>query len=34
VAAYEREGDRLAAAGRSVAAVEAALRGVRWVPRL
>ena len=34
VAAYEREGDRLAAAGRSVAAVAAALRGERWVPRL
>jgi hypothetical protein len=34
IAAYEREGARLAAAGRSVAAVAAALRGERWVPRL
>ncbi|MFL6139977.1 MAG: hypothetical protein ACJ74O_19550 [Frankiaceae bacterium] len=34
VAAYEREGDRLAAAGRGVAVVAAALRGERWVPRL
>ena len=34
VAAYEREGARLAAAGRAVAVVAAALRGERWVPRL
>ena len=32
--AYEREGIRLAAASRTVARVEAALRGERWVPRL
>lgn len=32
--AYEREGMRLAAASRSVARVERALRGERWVPRL
>jgi hypothetical protein len=34
VTAYEREGVRLAAVARSVAAVAAALRGERWVPRL
>jgi hypothetical protein len=34
MSAYEREGARLAAAGRGVAAVGAALRGERWVPRL
>ena len=34
VAAYEREGARLAAAARAVEAVAAALRGERWVPRL
>lgn len=34
VTAYEREGARLAAVARSVAAVSAALRGERWVPRL
>jgi hypothetical protein len=34
VAAYEREGARLAAAARGVAVVAAALRGERWVPRL
>ena len=32
--AYEREGRRLAEAGRAVAVVLAALRGQRWVPRL
>lgn len=32
--AYHREGARLAAAGRSVALVESALRGQRFVPRL
>jgi hypothetical protein len=32
--AYDREGRRLAQAGRQVAMVEAALRGERWVPRL
>lgn len=32
--AYDREGRRLAQAGRQVALVEAALRGERWVPRL
>jgi len=34
MAAYEREGARLAAASRGVAVVAAALRGERWVPRL
>lgn len=34
IAAYDREGRRLAQAGRQVALVEAALRGERWVPRL
>ena len=34
VAAYEREGRRLVAAGRAVALVDAALRGERHVPRL
>src|SRR2546423_9612 len=34
VAAYEREGTRLAAAARGIEAVAAALRGERWVPRL
>jgi hypothetical protein len=32
--AYDREGRRLAEAGRAVAVVLAALRGHRWVPRL
>jgi hypothetical protein len=34
IAAYEREGRRLVAAGRAVALVDAALRGERHVPRL
>lgn len=34
VAAYEREGARLAATGRAVALVDAALRGRRFRPRL
>ena len=34
VAAYEREGDRLAAPARAVGLVEEALRGRRFVPRL
>jgi hypothetical protein len=34
VAAYEREGARLAAAARSVSLVERALRGEQFVPRL
>ncbi len=34
VAAYDREGRRLLAAGQQVALVEAALRGERFVPRL
>ena len=34
VAAYEREGARLAAAARAVDLVAAALRGERYVPRL
>ncbi len=34
IGAYDREGRRLAHAGRQVALVEAALRGDRWVPRL
>lgn len=34
LAAYEREGLRLAQAARAVGLVEAALRGERWVPRL
>jgi hypothetical protein len=34
VAAYEREGNRLQSARRSVDLVERALRGERWVPRL
>ncbi|MDX6552430.1 MAG: hypothetical protein QOH74_918 [Gaiellales bacterium] len=34
IAAYDREGRRLATAGRQVELVAAALRGERWVPRL
>jgi hypothetical protein len=34
IAAYDREGRRLVAAGRQVDMVSAALRGERWVPRL
>lgn len=34
LAAYDREGRRLANAGRQVALVDGALRGERWVPRL
>ena len=34
IAAYEREGRRLASAARAVALVEEALRGKRFVPRL
>ena len=34
IAAYEREGARLTAAGRGVEVVGGALRGERWVPRL
>jgi hypothetical protein len=34
LAAYDREGRRLVAAGRAVALVDAALRGERYVPRL
>jgi hypothetical protein len=34
IAAYDREGRRLLAAGRQVEMVSAALRGERWVPRL
>lgn len=34
IAAYDREGRRLVAAGRQVELVAAALRGDRWVPRL
>ena len=34
IAAYEREGARLASAARAVDAVAGALRGERWVPRL
>ena len=34
IAAYDREGRRLVAAGRQVEMVAAALRGERWVPRL
>jgi hypothetical protein len=34
VGAYEREGARLSRAAASVALVEGALRGERWVPRL
>jgi len=34
VAAYEREGTRLAAAARGIEVVAAALRGETWVPRL
>ena len=34
MAAYEREGARLAAASRAVTVVAAALGGERWVPRL
>lgn len=34
VSAYDREGRRLAATGRQVELVAAALRGERWVPRL
>ena len=34
IAAYEREGTRLAAAARGIDAVAGALRGEKWVPRL
>lgn len=34
LAAYHREGARLAATARQLALVDAALRGRRWVPRL
>jgi hypothetical protein len=34
LAAYDREGRRLVAAGRAVELVESALQGERWVPRL
>ncbi len=34
IGAYEREGRRLAAVGRQVALVTAAMQGERWVPRL
>jgi hypothetical protein len=34
IAAYDREGRRLLAAGKQVEMVSAALRGERWVPRL
>lgn len=34
MSAYEREGGRLAEAERGVAMVQAALSGLRWVPRL
>jgi hypothetical protein len=34
IAAYDREGRRLLAAGKQVELVEAALRGERWVPKL
>jgi hypothetical protein len=34
VAAFEREGARLAGAGRAVSLVERALRGERYIPRL
>jgi hypothetical protein len=34
IAAYDREGRRLVAAGRQGELVAAALRGERWVPRL
>ena len=34
IAAYDREGRRLLAAGKQVELVSAALRGERWVPRL
>ena len=34
IAAYEREGARLATAARGVEVVGGALRGERWVPRL
>jgi hypothetical protein len=34
IAAYEREGRRLVAAGKQVEMVAAALRGERWIPRL
>lgn len=34
IAAYDREGRRLVAAGRQIELVAAALRGERWVPRL
>ena len=34
IAAYEREGARLARAARGVEVVAGALRGERWVPRL
>src|SRR5690349_24894051 len=34
IAAYEREGTRLAAAARGIDVVAGALRGEKWVPRL
>ncbi|GAC1440968.1 MAG: hypothetical protein NVSMB55_07520 [Mycobacteriales bacterium] len=34
IAAYDREGRRLVAAGKQVEQVAAALRGQRWIPRL
>lgn len=34
IGAYDREGRRLVQVGRSIALVEGALRGERWVPRL
>jgi hypothetical protein len=34
ISAYEREGARLNRAAKSVALLEDALRGDRWVPRL
>jgi hypothetical protein len=34
IAAYDREGRRLVAAGKQVEMVTAALRGERWIPRL
>ncbi len=34
IAAYDREGRRLVAAGKQVELVAAALRGERWIPRL
>jgi hypothetical protein len=34
IAAYDREGRRLLAAGKQIEMVAAALRGERWIPRL